>query len=107
MTSLKFVNDRIRSYETMLLTAIDTKCSEEQIKHYEERLNVFKQIKNELESLKLIKDKLILSVEKETSCFNEQDITGCWLVQGRIVKCYTIIELNEYEILKEALEVEK
>lgn len=55
MTSLEFINDKIRTYETMLLTAIDTKCSTEQIRYYEERLNVFKQIKEELEVIEVIK----------------------------------------------------
>jgi hypothetical protein len=55
MSSLEFVNDRIRSYETMLLTAIDTKCSKKQIKYYEEMLNVFKHIKKELEVIEIIR----------------------------------------------------
>lgn len=57
MSSLEFINDRIRNYETMLLTAIDTKCSKKQIKHYEERLNVFKQIKLKLEAWEIVKNK--------------------------------------------------
>mgnify|MGYP003289533273 CR=1 FL=1 len=63
MNSLEFINDRIRSYETMLLTAIDTKCSVEQIRHYEERLNVFHQIKTELEIFELLKPQLDLEYQ--------------------------------------------
>lgn len=58
MNSLEFVNDRIRSYETMLLTAIDTKCSKKQIRYYEERLNIFQQIKAELEAWEVVKEEL-------------------------------------------------
>ena len=104
MTNLKFVNDRIRSYETMLLTAIDTKCSEEQIKYYEERLNMFKQIKAELEAWEFVKEEVGFAIENIEGS-RSSNVYGC--KYG--LKCYGegIIPLSDKEVesFKKALEV--
>lgn len=88
MNSLEFVDDRIRSYETMLLTAIDTKCSEEQIKYYEEKLNIFRQIKAELEAWEVVKPSI-----------NEIKGQCCVVI-------HNVFRDKYYQIIKKALEVE-
>lgn len=99
MNSLEFINDRIRSYETMLLTAIDTKCSVEQIRHYKERLNIFYQIKTELEAWYIIKDVLELTVNE----LDEEEI------EMKVFFTNAKVELNdtrkEFKKIKKALEV--
>ena len=95
MNSLEFINDRIRSYETMLLTAIDTKCSKKQIKHYEEILNVFKQIKSELEAWEVVKPYVDI-IDKYTPY-------PTWQLKTNYDEC----KLKETNILIKALEVKE
>ena len=87
MTNLDFVKDRIRSYETMLLTAIDTKCSKKQIRYYEERLNIFQQIKAELEAWEVVKPSI--HHIKEQQCF----------------VIYNMFQKNQYNAIKKGLKI--
>lgn len=76
------------------------------IKMNQEVIQLLQQIKYEIESLKIIKEKLVLDVETETATEeNGVSITGYWLVEGGCQKTYIIINPEEYEILKKALKV--
>ena len=120
MNSLEFVNEKInwtilkiKDHEEHLLTfkgnkernvlyIFECQC----LNYYKEELEKFKQLKTELESLKIIKEKLVLSVKTETATDeNGVSITGFWLVQGDSQKIYKIINLGEYETLRNGLEV--
>ena len=77
------------------------------VTYFTNRLNILEQIKTELEAWEICKNKLNLKVQTEESVTEGFCMKGYWLlVEQYPYTQTTIIEQEEYEILKKALEKE-
>jgi hypothetical protein len=130
MSSLDWVNDRIKvikkqikklkdmikSYseklsdsdnDTQVVSYLCLSEAKDKLQEGESLLTIYQQIKSELEAWEICKNKLNLKVQTEEAVTEGFCMKGYWLlVEQYPYTQTTILEQEEYDILKKALEVE-
>lgn len=112
--TIEHIKDRIQFYKTSkanyakeCIKHPNNKTFEEAEKLCEELIQINEQIKCELEAWEICKNKLNLKVQTEEAVTEGFCMKGYWLlVEQYPYTQTTIIEQEEYKILKKVLEVE-
>ena len=114
MNSLKFVEEEIEQNKRLFerytnhLLAFPSSIIENRREQIREELTYLQQIKTELKAWEICKNKLNLKVQTEEAVTEVFCMKGYWLlVEQYPYTQTTILEQEEYEILKKALEVKE
>ena len=114
---IKKLKDMIKSYseklsnsdnDTQVVSYLCLSEAKDKLQEGEYLLTIYQQIKSELEAWEICKNKLNLKVQTEEAVTERFCMKGYWLlVEQYPYTQTTILEQEEYEILKKALEVEE
>ena len=108
--TIEFIEEEIKLLEDMInmdLALVEDDFDLQQIRKKRNKLQTLRQIECELEAWEICKNKLNLKVQTEEAVTEGFCMKGYWLlVEQYPYTQTTIIEQEEYEILKKSLEVE-